>query len=85
MKLPTIKRMKLITDLLNDCEPHKISEIHKYVNNKMTIEYCKSQIEKDIFNLKMDFDMDEHYESSSYGIRLTKQFKFIDKLIEYLQ
>lgn len=85
MKLPTIKRMKLITDLLNDCEPHKISEIHKYVNKRMTIEYCKSQIEKDIFNLKMDFDMDEHYESSSHGIRLTKQFKFIDKLIEYLQ
>ena len=84
MKLPTIKRMKLITDLLNDCEPHKISEIHKYVNKRMTIEYCKSQIEKDLYWVKWNLDM-ENYEAGAEGIRLHEKIDFFERLKNYLQ
>lgn len=84
MKIPQLKRCYLIVDILNDMQPHKTKHLQAKINEKMDANYCKSQIEKDIYWLKWNMDMDE-YKASGEGIQLLEKIDFFERLKNYLQ
>jgi hypothetical protein len=84
MKIPQMKRVYLIIEMLNDLKPHKTKDIQAKINYKMDSNYCKSQIEKDLYWVKWNLDMDD-YEAGAEGIRIFKKIDFFERLKNYLQ
>lgn len=84
MKIPQLKRVYLITEILNDLQFHKTKDIQAKINYKMDANYCKSQIEKDLYWVKWNLDM-ENYEAGAEGIRLHERIDFFERLKNYLQ
>jgi len=52
------------------------------VNDRIDFTVCKSSIEKDIFTLKEDFDLE--IKSSPKGIILVKKIDFRQAMLQYL-
>lgn len=76
-----LKRISNIVDVLNENVgmPIPTKKILTIVNRRTEENWCKSQIEKDLFRLKMDFDM-EYSVKPAHGIFLEEKFDFISAL-----
>jgi hypothetical protein len=77
-----IKRMVKVYQVLEQNEIITIDQIVSKVNHSIDYPVCKSSIEKDIFNLKMDFDIE--IESSRLGLMLVEKIDIKEKVLQYL-
>jgi hypothetical protein len=48
------------------------------------VEVCKSTIEKDLYHLRMEYDLDEYIERSSGGYHIPENIDFIALLKNHL-
>jgi hypothetical protein len=80
------RRLSAIAQILNDrvgVGPLNVSKIHFALNWRYEIECCKSTVEKDLFTLRMDFDMPMHTVGKK-GYYLKERFDFLQALKSYL-
>lgn len=75
--------MVKIYEILEQNEIITTDKIVEMVNKSIDMPVCKSSIEKDLFNLKMDFDVE--IEGSPLGLRLVEKIDIKQKLWEYLE
>ena len=80
MKIPKLQRIKIIFDIMNDCQYHSGKEIVKKVNDKLSSNYCKSCIEKDMDFMRMNLDADDEWVSSSKGVKFENPIDFFERL-----
>lgn len=78
-----LKRYAAIIEVLNSMQVVKIETIREKVSKKMDYEYSKSTIEKDLQNLKLDFDI-EYRAVVTKGIQLIERVDYIERLTAYL-
>jgi hypothetical protein len=78
----SIKRMVKIYQVLEQNECITIDEIVSKVNQLIDFPVCKSSIEKDIFNLKMDFDIE--IKGNMNGVMLVEKIDIEKKVLQYL-
>jgi len=77
-----LRRLSVIVYHLNTLLPVTQIELTKKVNRTMDENFSKSTVEKDLFYLKMNFDLE--YMSGKNGIQLIEKVDFIQRLKEYL-
>ena len=80
MKIPQLQRIKIIFDIMNDCQYHSINDIVKKVNEKLCTNYCKSTIDKDMDLMRMNLDADDEWMSSSRGVKFENPIDFFERL-----
>jgi len=80
MKIPQLQRIKTIFDIMNDCQYHSINDIVEKVNEKLCTNYCKSTIDKDMDFMRMNFDADDEWISSTSGVRFENPIDFFERL-----
>jgi hypothetical protein len=73
-----LKRIYKICNIMNDLNIITIKQLHKKMN---TDEYpcCKSSIEKDLFFMKMELDI-EYETLHNRGIRFTEKVDLIERI-----
>lgn len=77
-----LRRLSAVVYHLNSMHPVTQIELTKKVNRSMDENFSKSTIEKDLFYLKMNFDIE--YLSGKNGIQLIEKIDFIERLKNYL-
>jgi hypothetical protein len=90
MTFPKLKRLDRLTEFLNENKgvPKTYSQIYRYLIRYDSAEFCLSTLEKDIFCLRMDFDIDikrAHQNYSWIGICIDEEVDFFDRLKKYLE
>ena len=80
MKIPQLQRIKIIFDIMNDCQHHRIEDIVQKVNDKLCENYSKSTIEKDMDFMRMNLDADDVWMSSSRGVKFENPIDFFERL-----
>lgn len=73
-----LRRLSIIVDELNSLQVMKIEGLHDRIVSRLGEYVCKSTIDKDIFDLKMDFDID--IIGSRRGVCIHEKVDFIDRL-----
>lgn len=73
-----LRRLSIIVDELNSLQVMKIEDLHDRIVSRLGEYVCKSTIDKDIFDLKMDFDID--IIGSRRGVCIHEKVDFIDRL-----
>jgi hypothetical protein len=76
-----MQRMSIIYREIKNRGPVTCKHLHSKVNSIVDRPVCKSTIEKDLFKLKMDFDVE--FISSRRGYVLADEVDFVDKVVEY--
>lgn len=74
-----LRRMSAIVHVMNSCKWLTIEQIKDKVNDIMFENFSKSTIEKDLFNLKMNYDL-EYQKKMSIGIKLEEKVCFLELL-----
>jgi hypothetical protein len=80
MKIPQLQRIKIIFDIMNDCQYYELKDIVQKVNDKLLTNYCKSTIEKDMDLMRMNLDADDVWMSSSRGVKFENPIDFFERL-----
>jgi len=82
MVLNKLKRINKICNVMNNLRVISINELHKKID---TDEYpcCKSTIEKDLFFMKMELDI-EVERINQTGIRFSEKVDLIERIKEWL-
>lgn len=76
-----MRRMSIIYREIRDNGPISCSQLLSKVNCSIDQPVCKSSIEKDIFKLKMDLDVD--LDSSRQGYTLAEEVDFKEHVMQY--
>lgn len=89
MTFPKLKRLKKITDILNENSERFITlkELLITLNRRIDDKICASSLDKDINSLKNDFDMEIESSSLKFvgGIKLTQKIDFFEQLKRYIE
>jgi hypothetical protein len=80
MKIPQLQRIKIIFDIMNNCQYHELKDIVQKVNDKLLTNYCKSTIEKDMDLMRINLDADDVWMSSSRGVKFEHPIDFFERL-----
>jgi predicted DNA-binding transcriptional regulator YafY len=84
-----MRRMSAIVQILNDrigVKKVTAEQIRRHLYLAYDIECSKSSIEKDLFALKLDFDLPVQVDQGRRGgYYLTERFDFLEALREYLK
>lgn len=78
-----LRRLSAIVHVLNSCRLMSITQIQEKVNDIMDENFSRSTIEKDLFNLKMNYDL-EYETFMNRGIKLDSKVDFLGILKNHL-
>ena len=78
-----MKRIAILYREIRDNGPLTCKELVEKVNRSvdLDLQICKSTIEKDLFKMRMDFDIELN--SSSKGYTLAEEVDFVDRVVQY--
>jgi hypothetical protein len=76
-----MRRMSIIYREIRDHGPINCKQLLSKVNRSIDRPVCKSSIEKDLFKLQMDFDVELN--SSKFGYTLSEEIDFKESVIQY--
>jgi hypothetical protein len=78
-----MRRISILYREIKNNGPLTCKELLERVNDKVDpgLQVCKSTIEKDLFKMQMDFDVE--LISSRRGYKLDGEIDFIDKVVQY--
>jgi hypothetical protein len=74
-----LRRLSAIVHVMNCGKWMNLNQIQNKVNLNMQDHFSRSTIEKDLFNLKMNYDF-EYESKKGYGIRLENEVDFLELL-----
>lgn len=78
-----LRRLSAIVHVMNSCQCMRLDKIRKKVNSNMDENFSKSTIEKDLFNLRMNYDF-EYKNCGIFGIMLESKVDFLVILKNHL-
>lgn len=76
-----MRRMSIIYREIRDNGPINCTRLLSKVNNNIDTPVCRSSIEKDIYRLKMELDVE--LDSSRKGYTLVEEVDFKEQVIQY--
>lgn len=79
----SLRRMSLIYNLIKNNGPISKKDLTRKINLALDEPVCNSTIEKDLFNLKMDFDI-EYKHINRKGYVLEKEVNFDERVLNYV-
>ena len=82
MVLNKLKRINRICNIMNNLQIITIKELHKKLDS---VEYpcCKSSVEKDLFFMKMELDI-EYETLHNRGIRFNEKVDLIERIKDWI-
>lgn len=78
-----LRRLSAIVHVMNSCQLMSITQIQEKVNDIMDENFSRSTIEKDLFNLKMNYDL-EYETFMNRGIKIDSKVDFLGILKNHL-
>lgn len=78
-----LRRLSAIVHVMNSCRLMSITQIQEKVNDIMDENFSRSTIEKDLFNLKMNYDL-EYETFMNRGIKIDSKVDFLGILKNHL-
>lgn len=84
MRLEQLRRLAKVVSILNTGQVVTTEEIRKRVSEALDKEYCKSTIEKDVFLLRMEFDLDIQARVPK-GLQMKEPVDFVEHLKKFLE
>jgi len=78
-----LRRLSAIVHVLNNSTCNT-QQLKNKVSELIDVEVCKSTIEKDLYHLRMEYDLDEYIERSSGGYHIPENIDFIALLKNHL-
>jgi hypothetical protein len=78
-----LRRLSAIVHVLNHSTCNT-QQLRCKVSELIDVEVCKSTIEKDLYHLRMEYDLDEYIERRSGGYHIPDKIDFITLLKNHL-
>jgi hypothetical protein len=78
-----LRRLSAIVHVLNHSTCNT-KQLRNKVSELIDVEVCKSTIEKDLYHLRMEYDLDEYIERRSGGYHIPENIDFIALLKNHL-
>ena len=78
-----LRRLSAIVHVLKESHLNT-KELRCKVSELIDVEVCKSTIEKDLYHLRMEYDLDDYIEKSTKGYHIPSNIDFLTLLKNHL-